>query len=327
MIRANSSARLLAFPLDQSPSGGRLDMLQPQWHGDRPELLMQFQELIPSAPPELIERNGMPVERLRGLYVPRCLRFVGARIVRGTELPASLARLPADDPDRAVTGTWQWRNPTGENYYLLGVHIAEVPSLLMTAERCISEPRDGPAQRVDLTRDWSPTPASPARRIPDPQWLHQRYGGDPIPVQLSARLYHRRLFIGGVDVQGLQRPDVHAVLNLGEEPSRWAAVCPPHPADRWADKGEGSQGMDAAEISEEALWVVERLRAGQRVLVHCSAGMNRSATICCAVLELLEGLSAEAALERVRAHHPWARPDSHHWLQLRWLAHVQRAAS
>jgi hypothetical protein len=48
--------------------------------------------------------------------------------------------------------------------------------------------------------------------------------------------------------------------------------------------------------------------------------MNRSATICSAVLILLEGLSAEAALERVREQHPWARPDPHHWLALRLLA-------
>jgi len=71
--------------------------------------------------------------------------------------------------------------------------------------------------------------------------------------------------------------------------------------------------------------VVERLRAGQRVLVHCSAGFNRSATICCAALILLEGLSAEAALERVRQHHPWCRPDPHHWLALRWLAQATRS--
>jgi hypothetical protein len=64
------------------------------------------------------------------------------------------------------------------------------------------------------------------------------------------------------------------------------------------------------------------LRAGQRVLAHCVAGLNRSVTIGCAALILLEGLSAEAALERVREHHPWARPDSHHWLMLRWLAHT-----
>jgi dual specificity phosphatase 12 len=78
--------------------------------------------------------------------------------------------------------------------------------------------------------------------------------------------------------------------------------------------------MTLAEICEEADWVIERLKNNQRVLVHCVAGMNRSTTICCAVLILLEGLSAEAALERVRQHHPWARPDSHHWLALRWLA-------
>jgi hypothetical protein len=35
---------------------------------------------------------------------------------------------------------------------------------------------------------------------------------------------------------------------------------------------------------------------------------------------LLENLSAEAALARVRQNHPWALPDSHHWLVLRWLA-------
>jgi protein-tyrosine phosphatase len=80
--------------------------------------------------------------------------------------------------------------------------------------------------------------------------------------------------------------------------------------------------MDVAEIVEQAEWVIERLRAGQRVLVHCLAGLNRSVTVCCAVLILLEGISAETALERVREHHPWARPDTHHWLALRWLAHT-----
>ena len=122
-----------------------------------------------------------------------------------------------------------------------------------------------------------------------------------------------------------RRPDVQLVLNVGEEPSRWTATTPLNPADRWDNKGEGSDGMDVSEITEEARWVIERLQAGQRVLVHCAAGMNRSAAICCAVLILLEGLSAEAALERVREHHPWARPDSHHWLVVRWLAHAANA--
>jgi hypothetical protein len=47
--------------------------------------------------------------------------------------------------------------------------------------------------------------------------------------------------------------------------------------------------------------------------------MNRSTTITCAVLMQLEGLTAEQALRRVYEHHPWAKPDSHHWLMLRWL--------
>jgi protein-tyrosine phosphatase len=115
------------------------------------------------------------------------------------------------------------------------------------------------------------------------------------------------------------------VLNLGDEASRWAEQAPPHPADRWLKAGEGSRGMSAGQIAQEARWVVERLQAGQRVLVHCSAGMNRSASVCCGVLILLEGLSAEAALERLRQHHPWARPDPRHWLALRWLAYQRQA--
>jgi hypothetical protein len=109
-------------------------------------------------------------------------------------------------------------------------------------------------------------------------------------------------------------------LNLGEEPSLWAKKDRLPASDRWINKGEGIDGMSLDEIRFEAEWVIERLKAGQRVLVHCVAGLNRSSTICCAVLILLEGLPAGAVLERVRERHPWARPDSNHWLKLRWLA-------
>ena len=85
--------------------------------------------------------------------------------------------------------------------------------------------------------------------------------------------------------------------------------------------------MTVDQIHEEAKWVIERLQNDQSVLVHCVAGMNRSVTVCCATLILLEGLNAETALARVREHHPWARPDSHHWLALRWLATSKRKIS
>jgi protein-tyrosine phosphatase len=82
--------------------------------------------------------------------------------------------------------------------------------------------------------------------------------------------------------------------------------------------------MSPDEIRFEAEWVIERLKAEKRVLVHCVAGMNRSSTICCAILMMLEELTAEQALARVREHHPWARPDSHHWLALRWLVETKK---
>jgi protein-tyrosine phosphatase len=78
--------------------------------------------------------------------------------------------------------------------------------------------------------------------------------------------------------------------------------------------------MKLDELVAEAQWVIERLVRGQKVLVHCVAGFNRSVTLCCAIVMLIENLSAEAALARVRQNHPWALPDSHHWLVLRWLA-------
>ena len=92
------------------------------------------------------------------------------------------------------------------------------------------------------------------------------------------------------------------------------------PNDRTVEKGEGSKGMSVAEIRAEAEWVIDYLKKDESVLIHCVAGMNRSTTICCAVLILLEGLSAEDSLQRVRENHPWAKPDSYHWLALRWLA-------
>jgi hypothetical protein len=198
--------------------------------------------------------------------------------------------------------------------------------LMFSARSCVAEALSGPTEPVDFVRDWSPPPPLPARLVPQPRKLHQRFGGDPVTIRLGARIYHRRLFVGGVECQGDQRPNVDAVLNLGEDSSRWVKDAQLSHGDRWARKGEGCSGMSLDEIVAEAHWVIERLRAGRRVLVHCSAGFNRSVTVCCAVLILLENLSAEAALERVRQHHPWARPDTYHWPALRWLGNTTGAA-
>jgi hypothetical protein len=327
MTKRTKRARTLAFPHAASLLNARLDALCEETQGKRRDLVMDYHELCLSAPPELFSSNGKLYERIQGHYIPRRLRFVGLRKLERTGLYTHLEDVPLDHGARNLRGMLHWRPPGEEALYLLVNGSEEPAHLMFSARRCVQEERPGPTEPVALVRDWSPSPSFSARLVPEPKQLYQCYGGDPITIRLGRRIYHQRLFVGGLDCQSEQRPSsVDAVLNLSEASSRWATTVQPYPADRWVRKGEGRYGMDASEIASEAQWVIERLRAGQRVLVHCMAGFNRSVTICTAVLILLEGLSAEVALARVREHHPWARPDSHHWLALRWLAHTSGAA-
>jgi hypothetical protein len=317
-------SRILTFPVRVSPGAGILDALHLEMRGKRTDLLLDYEELQFTARPELFERDGRPWERVHGKYVPRSLRFVGAHIVEGEALLTCLEAWPQDDPGRLFNGVLAWRYTDGLKSYLFDLRRTENDTLLVTASRCLAEPRRHPARETSFERDWSPAPLSPARLIPEPRHLRRRFGGDPITVRLAGWPQHRRLFIGGLDTQSRRRPDVSAVLNLAGDVSLWALDKTPYPADRWVHKGEGSKGMSVRELAEEADWVIDHLKEGGRVLVHCSAGMNRSSSVCCAVLIRLEGLSAEAALERVREHHPWARPDPRHWLALRWLASLSK---
>ncbi|HEY3476204.1 MAG TPA: dual specificity protein phosphatase, partial [Anaerolineales bacterium] len=214
-----------------------------------------------------------------------------------------------------------WRRPTRRDiFYLFGMQAPKVDHLMFFADKVTHESLSHEAIPVTVERDWCPPPPMPQRLIPQPASLHRRFGGDPITLHIGARPHHRRLFVGGLDIQPGERPQVDAVLNVNEKPSQWVRHHRMVPQDRWENKGEGADGMSLDDIRGEAQWVIKHLKKNQRVLVHCAAGMNRSATVCCAALILLEGLTAERALERVREHHPWARPDSRHWLKLRWLA-------
>ncbi len=320
MTRRTKHARILTFPYADSLSSARLDALTEVFHGKRHDLILDYHELCLLAPPEMSSRDGQPCEQVQGQYVPRRLRFMGIRWIERSGLYAQLESLPLDHAARSLRGMLHWCPPEKEVLYLLLNGADEPATLMLSARRCVQEKRSGPVEPVGFVRDWSPPPPLPERLVPAPKQLYRRFGGDPITIRLGTRFYHRRLFVGGVDCQSDERPSVDAVLNLGEDPSQWAKNAPPHPADRWACQGEGQHGMNGAEIVGEAKWAIERLRAGQRVLVHCAAGLNRSVTVCCAALMLLEGISAKDALKRVREHHPWARPDSHHWLVLRWLA-------
>ncbi len=270
---------------------------------------------------ELFERAGKIYEQIVGKYIPLQIRFSNISQLNRAEFFTPLENIAQDDPLRTIEDMLSWRQPnTPDIFHMIGLWNPVDAGMDFFAQKVKYEKQEATRTSIALERDWSPAPPMPDRLVPRPNYLYRRFGGDPITIQIEKNVYHHRLFIGGLDVQSADRPQVDAVPNLGEEASRWVKGQSRHFNDRTRSKGEGSDGMTVEEIYEEADWVIEHLKNNQRVLVHCIAGMNRSTTICCAVLILLEGLSAEAALDRVREHHPWARPDSYHWLALRWLA-------
>lgn len=317
MRKPRIHARVVQHPFASLLQGARLDSYQE----NAGNLIFEIQGLkrIKST---LVERKGKIYDHLDGEYIPIRLIFTGVSKINSVAFFTSLENYALDDPSRIIGDMLSWRQPKRRDiFYLLGMRGPMDADMSFLAEQVIYEKRKGDTKSIKVERDWSPPPPMPGRLVPQPKQIHRRFGGDPVTVRLNNRPHHGRLYIGGIEIQPKYRPQVDAVLNLGEEPSRWFAKSKEfHPADRAVNKGEGEQGMTIAEIREEANWVIERIKDNQRVLVHCVAGMNRSSTICCATLILLEGLSAEKALERVREHHPWARPDSNHWVKLRWLA-------
>lgn len=267
----------------------------------------------------IFKRRDKLFEEAAGSFIPMRLCFSGISKLKHSDFFTELKKYPLEDKSRIILGLYSWQPPQKEEtFYFLFLQEPVAANLLFFAKRVECSIGKDKIPFV-YERDWSPAPPVPAGLVPRPTYLHKRFGGDPITIKVHGQVFHRRLFIGGTDIQPLNRPHVNAVINLGETPSRWLKDNDIHPNDRAIEKGEGSKGMSVIEIQEEAKWVMDRLMENQRVLVHCAAGMNRSATISCAVLTLLEGLRAEKALERVREHHPWAWPDPYHWLALCWL--------
>jgi hypothetical protein len=318
---AGQHTRIIQHPFAASLQGALLDSYEEIHHGDLSQITLNMRALERTAPSELFQRDGVVYERLQGNYVPTQLHFSGISGLKSNDFFTTLTNLSSNDPTRTINDMLSWRQPERRDvFYLFGMQARQVDHLTFFADHGIYKRFPHESIPIILERDWCPPPPMPGRLVPQPKLLHQRFGGDPISLRIGDRAYHHRLFIGGVDIQPNERPQVDVVFNVSETPSKWKKDNQTYPQDRWDNKGEGSEGMSLEVIREEAQWVIERLKKNQSVLVHCVAGMNRSSTICCGTLILLEGLTAEQALERVREHHPWARPDSRHWLKLRWLA-------
>ncbi len=307
-------ARSIQHPFAHLMQGARLDSFE-SYRSD----LILYVHGLQCISSKVFERNGQLREKVTARHIPLKLCFSEITKLKYSKFFTQLENYSLDDPSRIITVMFTWQlAKQQEIFHLFGLQGPVDAEMRFFTKRVSYEQGKGESPFA-FKRDWSPAPPLPERLLPQTQSLYQRFGGDPITIKVDGLVHHHKLFIGGVEMQPSHRPQVDAVLNLGETPSRWVRTKSLHPNDRAENKGEGSQGMSAEEIKEEASWVIDRLQKNQTVLVHCAAGMNRSSTICCATLILLEGLTAEAALARVREHHPWAKPDSHHWLALRWL--------
>lgn len=316
-----SSTRIIQHSFADLIQGARLD----SYKEGRREIVLTVQGFQPISF-KLIRRNGKIYEQVRAKHIPLTVTFSGVSKLKRDEFFAALDSYSMDDPSRTIAYMYSWRQPKRRDvFHMFGLRLPVGADMNFFAQSVKWKQTGSPGKPFAIERDWSPAPPLPRRRVPEPKELHKKFGGDPVSITLKDGASHRRLFIGGIHIQPKKRPQVDAVLNLGEESSKWMKKGQAlDPRDRAIEHGEGSQGMTIAQIREEAGWVIERLQENQSVLVHCVAGMNRSTTVCCAALILLEGLGAEEALARVREHHPWARPDSHHWLMLKWLAGTHR---
>jgi protein-tyrosine phosphatase len=77
--------------------------------------------------------------------------------------------------------------------------------------------------------------------------------------------------------------------------------------------------LPPAQIEDSARAVVAWLDEGERVYVHCRAGMQRSATVAVAIVMLRDGLELSDALDSIRGRKPSANPLAHQRQDLvRW---------
>ena len=330
MTQPSPNAEILDFAENHTLQNAKLDAITEIQTSAIHELVLEYRALVLAKPAEIKQKNDQLIEILNGHYIPYKLIFKNIRWLKREGLYQNLAEVAADDASRFLQGVLYWEKPVGrwgtpyrEPLYIFFHNSWNAQLVVCTLETSL-EKQSAIGQPITIERNWSSTPPIPPGIAYWKTDGQKKYGGDAIPIYLDGQQYADLLFVGGLENQYDYRPAVDVVLNLCEIKNRWLVADDMPATDRWSQQGEADIGMSLAQITTEAEWVIERLRAQKQVLVHCEMGFNRSVTICCAVLILLEKISAEDALLRIREHHRWARPDAYHWLKLRWLAEQQR---
>ena len=139
--------------------------------------------------------------------------------------------------------------------------------------------------------------------------LYRRLGGitQPRASQITDQLY-----LGGFfdhhDWDILQQQGVNAVVNLqAERRDRFGDHAPPNYL--WLPTIDHTSPSQA-DLQRGVAFVNDAIKRGQRVLIHCHAGMSRSATLAAAVL-VNQGYTPDQAIKLLQAKrpvvhlHPW----------------------
>jgi len=129
------------------------------------------------------------------------------------------------------------------------------------------------------------------------------------------------------DVAALTEAGVTAVFNLVQDVEYEQAGGRDACASALAKAGISEARVEVVDygnlvpdhVEHAATTVLAWLREGERVYVHCRAGMQRSAVVSAAIVALHEGVEPLEALERVRGRNPRADPLPHQRQDLlRW---------
>jgi len=128
------------------------------------------------------------------------------------------------------------------------------------------------------------------------------------------------------DVAALREAGVTRVLNLVQD-SEYDAGGRDACALALAEAGIDEERIEVVDYGNLLAGHLERatrqalawLDEGERVYIHCRAGMQRSATVAAAVVMLRDGLATDDALASIRARKPSAQPLAHQRRDLaRW---------
>ena len=119
-----------------------------------------------------------------------------------------------------------------------------------------------------------------------------------VPGRLAACVNPR---VAGQVLDQLQREQIGLVVNLHEWPS--SDVLAPLGIREIHLPVADLTAPTQAQLDQGVSAIADALAAGQRVAVHCGAGLGRTGTLLAAYF-VSQGLDPTAAIERVRAYRP-----------------------